>query len=237
MKLTYYGHACFGIEIGGKHLLFDPFISHNPLAAHIDINTIPADYILLSHGHFDHLADALSIAQRTQAKLIANYEIITWYADKHGYTKGHSMNHGGAWQFSFGKVKMVNAIHSSCLPDGAYGGNPNGFVVETPNFNFYYAGDTALTMDMKLIPRFTKLDAAILPIGDNYTMGPDEALVACELIQCTRVVGVHYDTFGYIKIDQAAAQQKFAQSKCELLLPAIGETIELTRQEKYKIGF
>lgn len=237
MKLTYYGHACFGIEIGNKHLLFDPFISPNELAKNIDITTIPADYILLSHGHGDHIADALTIAQRTGATLISNFEIISWFEQKQNYAKGHSMNHGGTWQFDFGKVKYVYATHSSVLPDGTYGGNPGGFVIETPEGNFYYAGDTALTMDMKLIPRFTKLDFAILPIGDNYTMGIDEALVACEFIECGRIIGVHYDTFGFIKIDKNAAQQKFAKAKCELLLPNIGETINILRKEKNKIGF
>jgi L-ascorbate metabolism protein UlaG (beta-lactamase superfamily) len=237
MKLTYYGHACFGIEIQGKHLLFDPFITANELAKHIDINTIPADYILLSHGHGDHVADALAIAQNTGATLISNYEIVSWFAEKQGYAKGHPMNHGGSWQFDFGKVKYVYATHSSVLPDGTYGGNPGGFVIETPEGNFYYSGDTALTMDMKLIPRFTKLDFSVLPIGSNFTMDMEEALVACEFIECGRVVGVHYDTFGFIKIDKALAQQKFAKAKCELLLPSIGETIELLRKEKNKIGY
>lgn len=237
MKLTYYGHACFGLTIGEKHLLFDPFISPNELAKHLNIETIKADYILISHGHGDHIADALAIAQRTDATIISNFEIISWFEQKHNYTKTHSMNHGGSWQFDFGKLKYVPAIHSSVLPDGTYGGNPGGFVIESLEGNCYYAGDTALTMDMKLIPRFTKLDFAVLPIGDNYTMGIDEALVACEFIECSRIVGVHYDTFGYIKIDKDAAQQKFTKVKCELLLPNIGETIEINRKEKAKIGY
>lgn len=227
MKLTFYGHACFGIEIGGTKLLFDPFISPNELAKHIDINSIVADYVFLSHGHTDHVADALQIARNNNATLISNYEIVSWYAEKHGYTKGHPMNHGGKWRFRFGTVKYVAAVHSSALPDGSYGGNAGGFVVETPEGNFYYAGDTALTMDMQLIPRFTRLDFAVLPIGDNFTMGIEEAVVAAEFVQTRRVVGVHYDTFGFIKIDAQYAQGCFADAGCELLLPSIGQTIDL----------
>ncbi|MEM6265593.1 MAG: metal-dependent hydrolase, partial [Bacteroidota bacterium] len=150
MKVTYYGHACFGIELAGKHLLFDPFITPNEKAAHIDINEIPADYILVSHGHEDHVADVAAIANRTGATIVSSYEVVSWFG-KQGLEKVHPMNHGGAWQFDFGKVKYVNAIHSSTLPDGSPGGNPGGFVIESSDKNFYYSGDTALTYDMKLL--------------------------------------------------------------------------------------
>lgn len=227
MKITYYGHACVGVETKKANLLFDPFISPNEQAKHVDINAIAADYIMLSHGHGDHVADALPIAQRTGAKLVSNYEIVSWYEGKHNYSNHHPMNHGGSWQFDFGKVKYTTAIHSSSLPDGTYGGNPGGFVVETPEGNFYFAGDTALTYDMKLIPLFTKLNFAFLPIGDNFTMGIDEAVVAANFIGCQTIIGIHYDTFGFIKIDHETAISKFAAAGIRLILLNVGESINL----------
>lgn len=227
MKLTYYGHACFSINISGKNILFDPFISKNELAKNIDITSIPADYILISHGHFDHVADAFEIAQRTEATIVANYEIATWFQQK-GIQKFHPMNHGGKWKFEFGTVKLVNAVHSSVLPDGAYGGNPVGFVIESAEGNFYYSGDTALTLDMQLIPMTSgKLNFALLPIGDNFTMGVTDAIIASDFIQCNKIIGLHYDTFGYIKINHTNAATAFAVKGKELVLLNIGETIEL----------
>jgi L-ascorbate metabolism protein UlaG (beta-lactamase superfamily) len=225
MKYTYYGHACFSVEVAGKTLLFDPFISHNDLAKHIDIQQLKADYILLSHGHFDHVADAEQIAQNTGAKIISNYEIVSWYEAKG--IKGHPMNFGGQWQFDFGTVHYVQAVHSSVLPDGTHGGNPGGFVIETAEGTFYYAGDTALTMDMKLIPMlYPKLLFAVLPIGDNFTMNYKHAAIAADFIECSLVIGCHYDTFGYIKLDHAAAQAHFAASGKTLQLPGIGASLE-----------
>src|SRR4030095_6395474 len=146
MKVTYYGHASFAVETHGKTLLFDPFISPNELARHIDVDAVRADYILISHGHMDHMADAERIAKRTGATIISNFELTVWF-ERQGVHKTHPLNHGGGCQFDFGRVKFVNAIHSSSLPDGSYGGNPGGFVVESQAGNFYYSGDTALTMD------------------------------------------------------------------------------------------
>jgi L-ascorbate metabolism protein UlaG (beta-lactamase superfamily) len=227
MKVTYYGHACFSAEVGGKVLLFDPFISHNELAKHIDIITIKADYILLSHGHEDHVADVPAIAKRTGAKVISSYEVIGWVG-KQGIENVHPMNTGGTFHFDFGSVRCVSAIHSSSLPDGSYGGNPMGFVIEHAGGAFYYSGDTALTMDMKLIPLTgKKLDLAILPVGDNFTMGAADAVVASDFIDCDNVLGVHYDTFGWIKIDQDAAKKLFADKGKKLTLLAIGETKEI----------
>jgi L-ascorbate metabolism protein UlaG (beta-lactamase superfamily) len=225
MKITYYGHSCFGVEINGKNLLFDPFITPNELAKNIDVNTIPADYILISHGHEDHIADAVSIAKRTGAKVICAYEIYVWLG-KQGIENIHPMNTGGKTKFDFGNVKCVKAEHSSMLPDGSYGGNPMGFVVESSNGNFYYAGDTALTYDMKLIGEYRSVDFAFLPIGDNFTMGPDNAIIASEFIRCNDIIGMHFDTFGFIKIDHEEAQRKFERSGRKLKLMKIGETIE-----------
>ena len=225
MELTFYGHACFSVKTQDKTILFDPFISPNPKAAHIDVATLAADYILLSHGHEDHVADAENIAKRTGAKLVSNFEIVSWY-EKKGIENVHPMNHGGKWKFDFGTVKYTNAVHSSMLPDGSYGGNPGGFIVNTEK-SFYYSGDTALTMDMKLIGNSEKLDFAILPIGDNFTMGIKEAITAAEFINCNKIIGVHYDTFGYIEINKNEAIDKFKSRGKELILPEIGETIKL----------
>jgi L-ascorbate metabolism protein UlaG (beta-lactamase superfamily) len=226
MKFTYYGHACFEVEIKGKIVLFDPFITGNELAKNIDINSIDADYILLSHGHSDHVADAEAIARATGATIIASYEVAMWYAQK-GIEKYHPMNVGGKWQFDFGTVKCVNAIHSSTLPNGSPGGPPMGFIITSDEINFYYSGDTALTLDMQLIPTFAEIDFAVLPVGDNLTMGIDDAIQAAKMVQTNIVIGVHYDTFGFIKIDHQKAIENFKSHDVDLKLLAIGETIDL----------
>ncbi len=223
MKVTHYGHACFSVVVGGKTLLFDPFISGNPLAKDIDANKVPADFILVSHGHGDHVGDAVEIARRTNALVIANFEVATWL-NKQGAPRVHPLNHGGGFQFDFGRAKFVSAIHSSTMPDGAFGGNPGGFVVESVEGNFYYSGDTALTLDMKLIGETTPLKFAALCIGDNFTMGVDDAVKAAEFIRCNEILGVHYDTFPPIKIDHAAAQKKFRAAGKTLHLLHPGET-------------
>ena len=220
MKLTYYGHSCFSVEVSGKTLLFDPFISPNPLAQHIRLAEVPADYILLSHGHEDHLADASVLAKRTGATIVSNFEICQWFG-KQGVAKTHAMNVGGSWTFEFGRAKYVPAIHSSSMPDGTYGGNPGGWVVESDEGSFYYSGDTALTTEMKLIGETTRLKFAALCIGDNFTMGVDDAVKAADFVHCNEIVGVHYDTFPPIKIDQQAAIEKFkaARKRLHLMLP------------------
>ncbi len=227
MKFTFYGHACFAVQIQETNIIFDPFISPNELAADIDVDAIKADYILISHGHGDHVADALRIAQNNEATIVSNFEIVSWYQNTHKYPKAHPMNHGGSWNFDFGKVKYTNAVHTSGLPDGSYGGYPGGFIVNSAEKNFYYAGDTALTYDMKLIPMWSKLDFAVLPIGDNFTMGYEDAAIAAEFIECDKIIGVHFDTFGFIKIDHSKAKAAFEAKGKELILPKIGETIDI----------
>ena len=225
MKITYYGHASLGIEVSGVKIIVDPFISANGKASHIDVNSLKADYILLTHAHQDHILDVETIAKNNDTVIISNYEIVTHFQNK-GF-EGHPMNHGGSWDFEFGNVKYVNAIHTSSFPDGSYGGQPGGFVIESKNKNIYIAGDTALTMDMKLIPLRTKLDLAILPIGDNFTMNVDDAIIASDFIQCDKVLGYHYDTFGYIEIDHEEAKRKFFDRGKDLMLLEIGESLEL----------
>lgn len=225
MKFTYYGHSCFGIEIKGKKLLFDPFITPNKLAAAVNADEVEADYIFVSHGHEDHIADCVSIAKRTGALVICNWEIYQWLL-KQGVENVHPMNTGGRKSFDFGTVKCVNAQHSSSLPDGSYGGNPMGFVVACEK-NFYYSGDTALTLDMQLIPQGSPIAFSIMPIGDNFTMGIEDAVRAAHMISCHSVIGVHYNTFPYIVIDAEKAKAHFERNGLELKLPGIGETIEL----------
>lgn len=225
MKYTYYGQSCFLLEAAGKKLLFDPFISHNPLAKNIDIKAIEADYILVSHGHSDHVADLISLAKQTQAIVIAMPEIIDWIS-KQGVEKVHGMNFG-KFTFDWGAVRMVPATHSSGLPDGSYGGNPAGFVLEVGGKQIYFAGDTGLTIEMKVLADIYNLDYAILPIGGNYTMDVDDALVATKYFDCDNVIGVHYNTFPVIEIDAQAALDKFKRENKTLLLPEIGETINL----------
>ncbi len=226
MKFTFYGHSCFAVEVSGKKLLFDPFITGNPLAKDIiDIKTIEADYILVSHGHGDHTGDLVAIAKNTGATVICAYEIVNWL-NAQGVDKTHPMNFG-PFNFEFGEVRFTPAWHSSVMPDGTYGGNPGGFMIQSPEGNFYYTGDTCLMLDMQLIPRYGKLDFAIMPIGGNFTMNVADAVMAADFVQATRVIGVHYDTFGYIVIDHENAKKAFKGAGVELLLPAIGETVEM----------
>lgn len=225
MKITFYGHASLGIQVNDINILVDPFISANPKASHINLDTLKADYILLTHAHQDHIVDVEAIAKRTNAIVVSNFEIVSHF-EAMGI-EGHPMNLGGSWDFEFGTVKYVNAIHTSSFTDGTYGGQPGGFVIEGEHKNIYIAGDTALTFDMKLIPIRTNLDLAILPIGDNFTMGIDDAIIASDFVQCDKVLGYHFDTFGYIEIDHEEAKRKFFDKGKDLMLLEIGKSIEL----------
>ncbi|MBS1530027.1 MAG: metal-dependent hydrolase [Bacteroidetes bacterium] len=226
MKYTYYGQSSFELETGGKKLLFDPFISPNELAKNIDVNSLKPDYILLSHGHGDHMADLVTIQKNSGAKVICIYDILVWLGKNAGITNVHGMNIGGSFNFDFGRVKMVSAIHSSSMPDGSYGGNPAGYVIYTEGKKVYFAGDTALTYDMKLLAD-ENLDWAILPIGDNFTMGADDAIKATGFINCKNIIGVHYDTFPPIRINKSEVTEKFKKAGLNLQLPPIGGSLEL----------
>ena len=208
MNITYFGHSCFQVDISGTKILFDPFIKPNPLARNIDIQTIHPDFILISHGHADHLADVAEIAKNSSAKLVAMWEVVSWF-EKQGIQNGLPMNLGGSFKTDFGKITMTQALHSSSMPDGSYGGNPAGFVFHSENRSFYYAGDTALFGDMTLIGKQYKPEFAFLPIGDNFTMDYISALEAAKLLQVKKVIGMHYDTFDAIRIDQEKAINYF----------------------------
>jgi L-ascorbate metabolism protein UlaG (beta-lactamase superfamily) len=226
MQITYYGHSCFSVVAGNKTILFDPYISGNELAKQIHIDTIPADFILLSHGHYDHILDLAPIAKRTGAMVVGIFEFYE-YCSKLGLKNFHPLNPGGQAAFDFGAAKSFASAHSASFADGSYAGIAAGFSCKTPTGNFYYSGDTALTYDMKLVPRWAKLDFAVLPIGDVLTMGVDDAIEAANFLEVKKVMGVHYDTFPAIKLDKQAATKKFADAGLQLYLPAIGESIEI----------
>ncbi|MFM7309343.1 MAG: metal-dependent hydrolase, partial [Flavobacteriales bacterium] len=207
---------------GTTRILLDPFISPNPLAAHIDIHSIECDYIFLSHGHQDHVVDAEAIGLRCGATVVGAYEVAAYYGNRG--LKYHPMNIGGQWDFGTFKVKLVNAVHSSVLPDGTYAGNPVGFIFTVGDKQFYYTGDTALTMDMQLIGQRFNIDRAFVCMGDNFTMGPDDAVTACQFAGAKKATAMHIDTFPYVKIDHDQTRSVFQGSGIDLNIPEIGKT-------------
>lgn len=225
MKIQYLGHSCFLIDINGTSILVDPFISGNSLASHIDISTLKVDFILVTHAHQDHVLDVEVIAERTKAVVVSNYEIAMYYGAKD--LNVFALNHGGTFVSENFSAKYVNAIHTSSFADGTYGGEPGGFVISSKEKNVYIAGDTAVTMDMKLIPMSVKLDVVILPIGDTFTMGVDDAIIASNLVECNKVIGCHYNTFPPIEIDVNEAKTKFNSKNKELVLLEIGENLSI----------
>jgi L-ascorbate metabolism protein UlaG (beta-lactamase superfamily) len=200
-QLTWLGHNCWSIVTGGHRIVLDPFLDDSPVAP-MRSEQVEADFVLVSHGHEDHMADAEKLLRRCGATLVANYEICQWFAGR-GVEKTHAMNLGGGHVFPFGHLKMTLAHHSSMLPDGSYGGNPCGFVLSLPEGRVYFACDTGLFVDMRLIG-LGGLALAALPIGDNFTMGPDDALEAVRMLQPDRVVPVHRDTWPLIAQDVEA---------------------------------
>ncbi|MCA9269919.1 MAG: metal-dependent hydrolase [Planctomycetales bacterium] len=225
-ELTWLGHGTWLIETGGKKILLDPFLNENP-AAPIGADDVDADYILISHGHFDHVADAASIANRCDAQLIAVFEIAQWFAENHGVKQTLGMNLGGGVDLPFGRVKLTQAWHSSQLPDGSYGGNPAGYLLSLPEGNVYFACDTGLFADMQQIGE-AGLRLAVLPIGDMFTMGPDDAVTATQWLKPQRVAPAHYNTWPPIAQDAAAwAEKILARTHAMPLTPKPGEKFAL----------
>ena len=224
-KVTWLGHAALSLEIDGFNILVDPFLSGNP-AASIAPDKVNADFILLSHGHGDHLGDTVAIAQRTGALVITNAELSGWL-DKHG-VPSHAQHLGGGFHHPFGYLKLTLAIHGSGLPDGSYGGNPAGFLLTTKdNKKIYMACDTGLFGHMRLIGE-EGIDLAVLPIGDNYTMGPDDALRAVKMLEPTQIIPIHYNTFDVIAQDPKFwAEQVENETSARVHVIAPGESISI----------
>lgn len=224
VTLTYFGHSCFLIEGAGRKILIDPFITGNPFAP-VKKEQLKVDYVIITHGHPDHFGDSIFIAKNSNAMIISNFEIAS-YAEKQG-CRMHPLHIGGGANFDFGRVKLTIAHHGSSLPDGSYGGNPAGVLVEIEGKRIYHAGDTGLFYDMKLIGE-KGLDVALLPIGDNFTMGPEDALEAVKLTAPAVVIPMHYGTFDLVKQDPQAFKQaveKETDAKCIVLKP--GESYQL----------
>ncbi len=226
IKITRYGHAVLGLDTDGQHLLVDPFLTGNPAAA-ITADKVQPDFILITHGHGDHVGDAVAIAKRTGAQVISNDEIVSWFR-AHGVENGHPQHIGGGFNYPFGYLKLTNALHGSALPDGANGGNPAGFLLTTKDGKkIYLSGDTGLFGDMRLIGE-EGLDLAVIPIGDNYTMGPADALRAVKLLQPKNVIPIHYNTYDMISQDpQRWAQQVESQTGAKVHILKPGESYTL----------
>ena len=227
IELTWYGHATWLISTGEHKILLDPFFDDSPTAP-IKAAEVEADFILVSHGHFDHIADAASIANRTGAELYAVYEVANWLSQNHGVAKANGMNIGGAVELPFGKLKMVPALHSSGLPDGSYGGVAAGFILKIGETKIYFACDTALFSDMKLIGA-VGLDVAVLPIGDLFTMGPPDSVTAIDFLQPKVVLPSHYNSWPPIEQDaEAWAESVKSRTKAQPVVLSPGESYSIS---------
>lgn len=223
VKFTYYGHSCFLLDDGKYKVLADPFLTGNPLAA-IEAGQVECDYILVSHAHGDHLGDAAAIAKRTGAMVLAIQEVLGLCEEQAGEIQGHGMNLGGSVKLPFGKVRMTMAFHSS----GVAGGIACGFVIQIGGIDVYFAGDTALFHDMKLIGRKEPIDYALLPIGDNYTMGLEDAALAAQWLNARNVIPIHYNTWPVIQQDAARYKELTEQtSRATVHIVKPGESLEL----------
>lgn len=227
MHITYFGHSTFTIQQDENTVLFDPFITPNPAASHIKLKDIQPQHILISHCHEDHVADLAKIQKESDAEVICIVEAAPWVAQQ-GVQKDKitAMNLGGTVKKSFGTAKMVPALHTSSTPDGQYAGVPVGFLLTINGEKIYYAGDTSLTMEMQLLAD-EAIDLAILPIGGYYTMDVQDAVKAAKLLNCKKVIGVHYNTFPPIQIDKTEAVSLFKKAGVELILLNLGESVSL----------
>lgn len=227
MTITWHGHATFSLDLDGTAVVVDPFFAGNNPSAKTAVADVNADFILQTHGHGDHIADTMPLAQQSGALVIANFEICNWLTAK-GHENCHAMNSGGGYNFPFGRVKMTHALHSSGLPDGSYGGNPGGFVLTTTGGkNLYIAGDTALFSDMSYIGAMG-LDVAIIPVGDNFTMGPDDSITAIKLLNPKVVIPCHYNTWPPIAIDvDAWADKVKAETDAKPVVLAVDESVTI----------
>lgn len=222
MKVTYLGHSCFLLEGKGYSLLTDPFISPNPLASAVDVSSLHPTHIAVSHGHADHIADVETIARQSGATVVGSWEVASYFAGKGLLT--YPMNTGGTKDFGPFRLKCTHAVHSSSFPDGSYAGPAMGFILSDEERTIYYSGDTALHLDMKLIGDYHQLHAAILCLGDNFTMGYEEAIIASDFVKCHQIIGMHFDTFPYIAIDHEQVVASFSARGKKLHLPTINET-------------
>jgi L-ascorbate metabolism protein UlaG (beta-lactamase superfamily) len=219
--ITWHGHSTFSMQANGYNLLIDPFFSGNP-SAKTTADEAAADFILLTHGHGDHVGDTLAIAKRTGAQVISNFEVGNWVMAQ-GHQNVHQQHIGGGFQHPFGHLKLTIAFHGSSMPDGSYGGMPAGFLLTTEGKRIYIAGDTALYSDMALIGR-GGLDLAVLPVGDNYTMGPEDGLTAVTFLKPKAVIPCHYNTWPLLEIDVVGWQTKVeAETDSKVVIPAIDE--------------
>jgi L-ascorbate metabolism protein UlaG (beta-lactamase superfamily) len=225
-ELMYYGHSCFELRMQGKSIIFDPFITPNPLASAIDIQGLKPDFMLLTHGHYDHIADAVQIARNSGCKVIACWEMHEWL-QRQGISNTLGMNIGGTVDLEFVKVRMMPAVHSSSFPDGSYAGQAAGFLLMSSGLNLYYSGDTDLCREMELIPDICALDAACICLGGHFTMDYNDALRCAEMIRCEHIIGMHFDTFDPIKIPHKAAQELFGNAGRKLSLPKVGEHLSI----------
>ncbi|HMQ52654.1 MAG TPA: metal-dependent hydrolase [Anaerolineae bacterium] len=223
IKLTFFGHNTHMLDIGGKKVLIDPFFTSNPLTD-VAADSVNPDFIIVSHGHFDHVEDLVSIAKRSGAQCISNFEIVGWLGSQ-GVENAYSQNLGGGCKHEFGHLKLTIAHHTSMLPDGSNGGNPAGLLITAEGKRLYFACDTALFTDMQL---YSDVDLLVVPIGDNFTMGPDDSIQAIKWIKPKMVVPCHYNTFPPIKQDAAAwAKRVETETEAKPVVLEAGESLEI----------
>ncbi|MEJ2751247.1 MAG: metal-dependent hydrolase [Candidatus Promineifilaceae bacterium] len=226
IKITWHGHATYSVEIDGVNIVVDPFFAGNNPSCVRPVDEVEADFILQTHAHGDHIGDTVELAKATGAQVISNFEIANWI-NKHGYENTWAMNTGGSYEFPFGRVKMTPALHSSGLPDGTYGGDPGGYLIFAKDATLYFAGDTALFSDMTLIGN-AGIDVAVIPTGDNFTMGPDDAFASLSYLRPKVVIPCHYDTFPPIAQDMDTwAERVNVETDVRAVVLDVEESFEL----------